>query len=56
MSEYDTVRLVALAGWLILALSAFASFRLDWKKSVRMALIWVLLFGGAAILFGLILG
>ncbi|WP_338446091.1 hypothetical protein V5F89_13180 [Pelagerythrobacter marensis] len=56
MNEYDTVRLVALVGWLILALSAFASFRLDWKKSVRMVLIWVVIFGGVAVLFGLILG
>ena len=55
MSEFDGVRLVALVGWLILAASAFASYRLDWEKGLRLALVWIAIFTGAALLFGLLL-
>ncbi|WP_374405624.1 hypothetical protein [Pelagerythrobacter sp.] len=51
MTEYETVRIVALVGWLVLALSAVASFRLNWKQGVRMALLWIAIFGGVAVLF-----
>jgi hypothetical protein len=42
--------LVALLGWLIVALSGYASYRLNWKKSVTMALAWAAIFVGVAVL------
>lgn len=56
MREYGTVQLVALVGWLILAGSAVASFRLGWKESVRMALLWAGIFVAVALLFSLVRG
>lgn len=37
---------IASLGWLILAASAFASFRLGWSTALRMALIWIAIFAG----------
>lgn len=54
MTEVDTLRIVSLIGWLILASAAYASFRLDWKKGARMALVWIAIFAGVAFLFSLI--
>ncbi len=56
MNELATVQIVALIGWLVLAMSAYASFRLDWKQSVRMALIWIAIFGGVALVFAYLAG
>lgn len=56
MNEYDGVRIVALVGWLVLALSAVASFRLNWKQGVRLALIWIAIFLGMALLFSYLAG
>jgi hypothetical protein len=38
--------LVATAAWLVLAGSALASFRLGWGQLLRMALVWIAIFGG----------
>jgi hypothetical protein len=38
--------LVTSIGWLILAMSALASHRLGWGQLVKMALAWVVIFGG----------
>ena len=38
--------LVTSIGWLILAMSALASHRLGWGQLVKMALGWVVIFGG----------
>jgi len=56
MTEDGIVQLIALAAWLILAGSAVASFRLGWKDSVRMALVWGGIFTAAALLFSLVMG
>lgn len=56
MNEHGAVQLVALFGWLILAGSAFASYRLGWKESVRMALLWAGIFTAVALLFSLVMG
>ena len=42
----DLVSLVALSGWLILAASALAAYRLSWKWGILMALIWASIFLG----------
>lgn len=56
MSDGDAVRMISLLGWLIIAGAAYASFRLDWKKSARMALVWIAIFTGMAFLFSLVAG
>ena len=38
--------LVASVAWLVLAMSALASHRLGWGQVLKMALAWMLIFGG----------
>ncbi|MGB3167149.1 MAG: hypothetical protein WBA68_10285 [Alteraurantiacibacter sp.] len=52
--EVQLVSMIAMAGWLILALSAYRAHRVDASKTVRMALIWGAVFAGVALLFTLI--
>lgn len=56
MNEYAAIQIVALIAWLVLAGSALASFRLGWKESVRMALLWAGIFTAVALLFSLAMG
>ncbi len=56
MTDLDALRMVSLIGWLAVAITAYASFRFDWKKSVRMALLWIAIFVGVAFLFSSIGG
>ena len=56
MSEFGVVQIIALLAWLLLAGSAFASFRLGWKESVRMALVWAGIFAAVALLFSMVMG
>ena len=46
MSEGSIISIVALLGWLILAGSAIASFRLGWAKIAQLALVWLAIFAG----------
>ena len=52
MSEYAIVSIVAMVGWLFLASSAFASFKLGWSKTIQMALVWLAIFVGGTLLVG----
>lgn len=45
-SQGEMISLVALAGWLILVASGFASFRLGARQVVRMGLVWAAIFVG----------
>lgn len=54
MSEYEIVRIVSLVGFLILAGSSLASFRLSWSQGIRMALIWGAIFCAIALFFSII--
>lgn len=56
MNEYNWVHLVALGGWLILAASAFASYRMNWSQTVRFALIWAGIFLAVGLLFSMVMG
>jgi len=38
------VSIVALLGWLILAVSAYSGMRLGWRKSLVTALVWATIF------------
>ncbi len=46
MNEGAVISLVAMLGWLILAGSAIASFRLGWGKLAQLALVWLAIFAG----------
>lgn len=46
MSEGSIISIVALLGWLILAGSALASFRMGLGKMVQLALVWLAIFAG----------
>lgn len=54
MNDYEIVRLVALVGWLILVGSAFASHKLSWGKTAKLALTWIAIFSGVFLLFDLV--
>ena len=47
MSEVESMQLIALLGWLILAGSALAAYRLDWRRGVKLGLIWAAIFAAA---------
>jgi hypothetical protein len=42
--------LVSSIGWLILVGAALASYRLKWSQMVKMALVWIVIFGGLFLL------
>lgn len=46
MNEGAWISIVAMVGWLILAGSAMASFRLGWSKIAQLALVWLAIFAG----------
>lgn len=54
MSEIQIVQIISLVGFLILAGSALASFRLAWSKALRMVLIWGAIFCAVALFFSII--
>lgn len=54
MNEFDTVQLISLLGFLVLAGSALAGQRLNWKKGLVMALTWAGIFMMVFLFIGLI--
>ncbi|WEK48381.1 MAG: hypothetical protein P0Y56_01550 [Candidatus Andeanibacterium colombiense] len=54
MFRSDTALLMALVGWLVLALAGYSSYRLHWKKTVTMALAWLAIFVCLALVIALI--
>ncbi|MBB3032860.1 hypothetical protein [Alteriqipengyuania lutimaris] len=54
MNEFEVVQIVALVGWLVLAVSAFAAHGLSWKTSLRHALIWAVVITGLMLLVTLV--
>ncbi|MEL6486379.1 MAG: hypothetical protein AAFQ13_04450 [Pseudomonadota bacterium] len=46
MNDVAIVSVIALLGWLVLAGSAFASYRLSWGKTAQLALVWLAIFSG----------
>ena len=58
MNEGAWISIVAMLGWLVLAGSALASYRLGWGKIVQLALVWLAIFAGLFViadLLGLVL-
>ncbi|QIQ86074.1 hypothetical protein [Erythrobacter sp.] len=52
----EIVSIVALLGWLFIAGSALASYRLGWGQLARMALVWIAIFTGLTLLVGFFYG
>ncbi|WP_298333584.1 hypothetical protein [uncultured Erythrobacter sp.] len=46
MNDGMIISIVAMLGWLILAASALASFKLGWGKMAQLALVWLAIFVG----------
>lgn len=46
MSADLVVPVIASLAWLFFAASAFASYRLGWSETIKMALVWIAIFGG----------
>ncbi|MBI1401689.1 MAG: hypothetical protein GC147_00560 [Porphyrobacter sp.] len=46
MSPELLIPIISSIGWLVLVGAALASHRLRWGEMVRMALVWVAIFGG----------
>lgn len=46
MSADLLIPVITSLAWLFLAASAFASYRLGWSATLRMALVWIAIFGG----------
>ncbi|BDI61159.1 hypothetical protein [Qipengyuania nanhaisediminis] len=46
MNEGAIVSIVAMLGWLVLAGSALASFKLGWSRIAQLALVWLAIFAG----------
>lgn len=56
MQTTSWVSIVAMLGWLILAMSALASYRLTWRKGIVLALTWAAIFTGVALFIGVVRG
>jgi hypothetical protein len=50
MSAESILPVIAGLGWLLLAGSALASFRLGWSRLAKMALVWAAIFTGLTLL------
>jgi len=53
MNQFEIIGIVSVLGWLIIAGSALASYRLGWSQMARMALVWIAIFGGLFLVVGL---
>ncbi len=54
MNEFDTVQIVALLGWLVLAVGALASYKFEWKEGLRLAFIWAVIFATVYLVFSIV--
>ncbi len=46
MSADAVMPIILALGWLVVAGAALASYRLRWSQAVKMALLWIAIFGG----------
>lgn len=51
MNEASIVQVLALVAWLVLAASAYASYKLEWRTMVRHILIWGAIFAAMTLVF-----
>lgn len=55
MSEGSIIQIVALGAWLALMISAYASYKLEWRTMVQQAFIWAALFAAMTLVISLIM-
>jgi len=53
MNQFEIIGIVSVLGWLFIAGSALASYRLGWGRIAKMALTWLAIFVGLTLLAGL---
>ena len=51
MNETALISLIALLGWLVLAVGAFRSYRVGGRKMVTLGLTWAAIFVAVALVF-----
>lgn len=56
MNENSLLQLVMLVAWLVLAGSAYASYKLEWRTMVRQGFIWAAIFAGVTLIVSLVTG
>ena len=56
MTGFEIVSIVGLLGWLFIAGSALASYRLGWSRVAQLALVWLAIFGGGFLIVSLVQG
>ena len=56
MSEASIVQILALVAWLVLAASAYASYKLEWRTMVKQGLIWASLFAAVTLIITFTMG
>ena len=54
MSEGNILQIVLLVGWLALVVTSYNRWRVSRSKTLMMALVWLVIFAVAALLFGAI--
>jgi hypothetical protein len=54
MNEGAIISLVSLVGFLVLAGSALASYRMSWGKFAQLSLVWLAIFAGGFMLVRLL--
>ncbi|WP_161981482.1 hypothetical protein [Aurantiacibacter suaedae] len=54
MSEGSVLQIVVLVGWLALVVTGYRNWRVSRGKTLAMALVWLVIFGIAALIFGAI--
>lgn len=54
MSDAGVISIITMIGWLLLAGSALASYRLSWGKTAQLALMWISIFVGLFLLVRLL--
>jgi hypothetical protein len=56
VNEGAIVSVVALAAWLILAVTAYASYKLEWRTMVQQGFIWAAIFAAVTLVISLGMG
>ncbi|WP_324260192.1 hypothetical protein U4960_08330 [Altererythrobacter sp. H2] len=56
MNSFDALQVVSLVAVLVLVVSAYASYRLEWREMVRQMLIWGAIFAGLTLLISFLSG
>lgn len=56
MNDGAIVQIIALIAWLVLAIVAYASLKLEWKTTVRYLFVWGAIFAATTLIISLVMG